>query len=107
MLSVTGISKSYSNGELFSGVSFTVGMSDRIAVIGRNGTGKTTLFEIITGNIAPDSGSVSLRRGISTGYLRQDIQPSSERTLLEHVSSSSDVINDLAHKIHLVQEDLA
>ena len=107
MLNVTGISKSYNNHELFSGVSFTIGMSDRIAVIGRNGTGKTTLFEILTRTIMPDSGSVSLRRDTAIGYLRQDVQPSSGRTLLQHVYSSSDVINDLAHKIHLVQEDLA
>jgi ATP-binding cassette, subfamily F, member 3 len=107
MLNVTGISKSYNDRELFSGVSFTVGMSDRIAVIGRNGTGKTTLFEIITGNIIPDSGSVSLRRDTAIGYLRQDVQPSSQRSLQEYVSSSSDVVSDLAHKIALVQEDLA
>ncbi|MBA7665299.1 Energy-dependent translational throttle protein EttA [subsurface metagenome] len=70
MLNVTGISKSYSDQELFSGVSFNVGTSDRIAVIGRNGTGKTTLFEIIAGNIMPDSGSISLRRDTAT-ELRQ------------------------------------
>ena len=107
MLSINGISKSYNGHELFSGVSVTVGMSDRIAVIGRNGTGKTTLFEIIAGNIVPDSGIVSLRRDTTIGYLRQDVQPSSERTLLEYVSSSSDFVSDLAHKVHLVQEDLA
>ena len=107
MLNVTGISKSYSDQELFSEVSFNVGMSDRIAVIGRNGTGKTTLFEIIAGNIMPDSGSISLRRDTAIGYLRQDIQTSSGRTLLEYVSSSSHVISDLAHKIRLIQEDLA
>ncbi|UCC60411.1 MAG: ATP-binding cassette domain-containing protein, partial [Dehalococcoidia bacterium] len=93
--------------ELFGGVSFTVGMSDRIAVIGRNGTGKTTLFEIITGNIIPDSGSVSVRRDTAIGYLRQDVQPSSECNLLEYVSGSSDPVRDLEHKILLVQEDLA
>jgi ATP-binding cassette subfamily F protein 3 len=107
MLTITGVSKSYNDHELFSGVSFTVGMSDRIAVIGRNGTGKTTLFEIITGNIIPDSGNVSVRRNTAFGYLRQDVQPSSERSLLEYVSSSSDLVRDLAHKITLVQEDLA
>jgi ATP-binding cassette, subfamily F, member 3 len=107
MLGVTSISKSYSNLELFSGVSFTIGMSDRIAVIGRNGTGKTTLFEIIAGNITPDSGSVSLRRGATIGYLHQDIRASSKRTLLEDVSRSSDAINNIAHKIRLLQEDLA
>jgi ATP-binding cassette subfamily F protein 3 len=107
MLTVSDISKSYDGHELFSGVSFTVGMSDRIAVIGRNGTGKTTLFEIITGNITPDSGSVSVRRNTAIGYLRQDVQPSSERSLLEYVSGSSDPVRDLEHKIALVQEDLA
>ena len=107
MLTVTGISKSYSDHELFSGVNFTVGMSDRIAVIGRNGTGKTTLFEIITGNVIPDSGCVSVRRSTAIGYLRQDVQPSSDHSLLEYVSSSADPIKDLAHKIAQVQQDLA
>jgi len=107
MLSVDGISKSYADQELFGGVNFTVGMSDRIAVIGRNGTGKTTLFEIIAGNIRPDSGNVSLRRDTTIGYLHQDVQPASGRTLLEHVAGSSDAISSLAHKIHSAQEDLA
>ena len=107
MLNVTGISKSYNNRALFSRISFTIGMSDRIAVIGRNGTGKTTLFEIIVGNMTPDSGSVSLRRGTTIGYLRQDFRVSSKRTLLEHVSRSCDVINNITHKIRLLQEDLA
>ena len=107
MITVSNISKSYNKHDLFSGVTFTVGMSDRIAVIGRNGTGKTTLFEIITGNIIPDSGSVSVRRDTAIGYLRQDVQPSSEQSLLEYVSGSSDSHRDLEHKIALVQEDLA
>jgi ATP-binding cassette subfamily F protein 3 len=106
MLTVTDVSKSYSDDELFSGVNFTVGMSDRIAVIGRNGTGKTTLFEIIVGNIIPDSGGVSVRRNTAIGYLRQDVQPSSDRSLLEYVSGSSGSVTDLAHKIAQVQEDL-
>jgi len=107
MLTVTGVSKSYNDHELFSGVSFTIDMSDRIAVIGRNGTGKTTLFEIITGNIILDSGSVSVRRNTTIGYLRQDVQPSAQQSLLEYVSGSSDLVSDLEHKIALMQEDLA
>ena len=107
MLSVTDLSKSYNNRELFSGVSFTIGMSDRIALVGRNGSGKTTLFEIIAGFITPDTGSVSLRHDTTIGYLRQDTRASSGRTLLEEVSSSSDAINNLAHKIQVLQEDLA
>ncbi len=107
MLSVSNISKSFNARPLFQGVSFNVGMGDRIAVIGPNGTGKTTLFEIIAGNLPPDSGSVSLRRGTTVGYLRQDIQPTSRRRLLDEVVSSAAGIDGLAHKIQLLREDLA
>jgi ATP-binding cassette subfamily F protein 3 len=107
MLTVTGVSKSYNEHELFSGISFTVGMSDRIAVIGRNGTGKTTLFEIITGNIIPDSGSVTVRRNTTIGYLRQDVQLSAQQTLLEYVAGSSELVSGLERKIALAQADLA
>jgi ATP-binding cassette subfamily F protein 3 len=107
MLSVTNIAKSYNASYLFSDISFNVGVKDRIAIIGQNGTGKTTLFEIITGNIAPDSGNVALRRGTVIGYLKQDIMPTSEKRLLDEVVSSSVNINKLAHKIQLIHEELA
>jgi len=107
MLNISNISKSYNARYLFSGVSFNVGMGDRIAVIGRNGTGKTTLFDIISGNASPDTGSVSVRRDTAIGYLRQDIQPSSRLKLLEEVIASSARINTLSHKIQLLQDELA
>jgi ATP-binding cassette subfamily F protein 3 len=107
MLSVNNISKSYNTRYLFSDISFTISVKDRIAVIGQNGTGKTTLFEIISGNISPDSGSVSVRRGTSIGYLRQDIKTTSRHRLLDEVVSSSAEIIDLSHKIRLLQEELA
>ena len=107
MLNISNISKSYNARYLFSGISFNVGMGDRIAVIGQNGTGKTTLFEIISGNISPDSGNVSIRRGTTIGYLRQDIQPTSNANLLDEVVQSSASINKLAHKIQVLQEELA
>ena len=107
MLSVSNISKAYSGKYLFSGISFNIGMRDRIAVIGQNGTGKTTLFEIISGNISPDSGTISRRRDTTIGYLKQDINPTAGRQLLAEVATSSDRINTLAHKIQLLQAELA
>jgi ATP-binding cassette, subfamily F, member 3 len=107
MLNVSNISKSYSAEYLFTGVTFNVGMGDRIAVIGANGSGKTTLFEIITGNINPDSGNVAVRRGTTIGYLRQDIQHASNRKLLEEVVQSADNISKLQHKMQMLQEELA
>jgi len=107
MLSVVNIAKSYNASYLFRDISFNVGMKDRIAIIGQNGTGKTTLFEIIVGNIIPDSGSVTMRRGTVVGYLKQDIMPTSEKCLLDEVVGSSVNINKMAHKIELLHEELA
>lgn len=107
MLSVSGITKSYGDQTLFRAVTFNVGARDRIALIGPNGSGKTTLFEIITGNSRPDSGSVNLRRGTTIGYLKQDIRPTSRKRLLDEVANASTRISGLAHRITLLQEELA
>ena len=107
MITVSNVSKSYNALPLFSNINLNVGMRDRIAVIGRNGTGKTTLFEIIAGNINPDTGSVNIPENTTVGYLKQDIQATSGKILLDEVVRSSGHINSLAHKIRILQEELA
>lgn len=107
MLTVTNVDKAYADRTLFSAVSFTVGARDRVAVIGPNGCGKTTLFEIIVGNIRPDAGSVTMHRGMTVGYLEQDIAQSPEGQLLADVASASTRITGLAHRIEVLQETLA
>ncbi|MDP6633097.1 MAG: ABC-F family ATP-binding cassette domain-containing protein [Dehalococcoidales bacterium] len=107
MLTISNISKSYIDRVLFTGVSFSIGARERIAIIGPNGSGKTTLFEIIAGNVTPDAGSVSIGKGITTGYLAQDIKPASKRCLLDDVTSSSSKISGLEHRIKVLYEELA
>ncbi len=107
MLSIKDVSKSYGDRTLFSAATFNLGARDRIAVIGANGSGKTTLFNIIAGNTLPDSGSVSIQKDTTIGYLEQEIDPSSDRCLLDDVSNASDRINGMAHKIQIIQEELA
>jgi len=107
MLSISDISKSYGDQTLFSAVTFNVGARDRIAIIGPNGSGKTTLFNIIAGNTPPDSGSVNMPKETTIGYLEQEISPSSERQLLDDVTNASTRISKLAHKIQILQEELA
>ncbi|MFC2021788.1 ATP-binding cassette domain-containing protein [Chloroflexota bacterium] len=107
MLSISDISKSYGDQTLFSAVTFNMGARDRIAIIGPNGSGKTTLFGIIAGNVPPDSGSVNMQRETTIGYLEQEISPSSERQLLDDVANASTRISKLAHKIQILQEELA
>ncbi|HAM33553.1 MAG TPA: ABC transporter ATP-binding protein [Deltaproteobacteria bacterium] len=74
MLTVTDLSKSYGRQTLFDGVSFQVAPGERVGVVGRNGTGKTTLFRILLGEEASDSGTVGVPAGYRIGYLAQQLR---------------------------------
>src|SRR3989304_768133 len=77
MLTVTDLSKSYGRQTLFDGVSFQVAPGERVGVVGRNGTGKTTLFRILLGEEASDSGTVAVPGGAR--LLRRRLPPRSRR----------------------------
>lgn len=71
MLTASNLSKSFGDRSLFENVSFSVNPRDRIGLIGVNGSGKSTLLAVMSGELAPDSGSVWLEPGRSIGFLRQ------------------------------------
>ena len=85
LISGANLSKSYGEHTLFSGASFEIGSRDIIGFIGANGTGKTTLFKIITGQLQPDSGGVARESGLTVGYMEQYTCQSSERTALDEI----------------------
>lgn len=70
-LSAENISKNYNERWLFKGINFGILKGDKVALVGQNGTGKTTLMNILAGIIPADEGTVSIRKGISVGYLFQ------------------------------------
>jgi len=72
ILTLEDITKSYGDRLLFGDVTFGVEQGDKIGIVARNGTGKTTLLRIIAGVEAPDSGSVTFRSGLRVGYLPQE-----------------------------------
>ena len=71
LLSVDNLSKTYGDKVLFENISFGLHKGDKMALIAGNGTGKSTLFKILTGKDFADSGSFSFRDGLRTGYLEQ------------------------------------
>ena len=107
MLSISNLSKSYGDRQLFGTVSFTVGVGDRIALVGPNGSGKTTLFEIIIGKVTPDTGNIAMKKETAIGYLQQDIWFSSKKPLLEEVISASTKTADLTRRIKAIEKTLA
>jgi ATP-binding cassette, subfamily F, member 3 len=87
------------NGEyLFKDVNIKINSKDRLALVGANGSGKTTLLKIINGILPPEDGKVSRQKGISIGYLPQEIIFHSGKPLFEEVKSSLTTIADLQKK---------
>ena len=72
ILSVEDISKSYGEKVLFKSISFGINKGQKIALIAKNGTGKTSILDIIVGKDKPDDGNVIFRKGIQTAYLPQE-----------------------------------
>jgi ATP-binding cassette, subfamily F, member 3 len=66
------VSLSFPDKQVLQDVSLTIYSGDRISLVGDNGVGKTSLFRILKGHLAPDSGEVSRARGVRIGYLEQD-----------------------------------
>ncbi|MDP2690388.1 MAG: ATP-binding cassette domain-containing protein, partial [Deltaproteobacteria bacterium] len=83
MLKVTNLSKSYGGQLLFDDVSFTIPPGERIGLVGRNGTGKTTLFKLILGFEEPDSGVISMPRYYRAGHLSQHLRFTEDTVLKE------------------------
>ena len=71
LINLERVSKSYGVRPLLDEVSLGVSVGERIGIVGRNGDGKTTLLEVMTGLEEPDSGRVSMTRGVEIGYLHQ------------------------------------
>lgn len=70
-LSAESISKTFNDRWLFQGISLGISQGEKFGFVGNNGVGKSTLLKILTGEIQPDSGKVSIREGIRMGYLTQ------------------------------------
>src|SRR3954452_6885350 len=85
LLNLEHVSKSYGVRPLLADVSLGIGVGDRIGIVGRNGDGKTTLLEVMTGIEEPDTGRVSRQRGLLLGYLHQGDQLVDSHTVREAV----------------------
>lgn len=89
VLSVEGLSKAFPGNELFSGIDFEIKRGERVALIGDNGTGKTTMLKIITNHLSADSGTVRLGTNVHIGYYDQEQQLLSEgKTLFEEIQDA-------------------
>ena len=95
VLQVEGLSKSFGPLSLFDGLSFELKKGEHVAVIGDNGTGKTTILKIINELLPPDSGTIRLGSNVSIGYYDQEhhvLHP--EKTLFQEISDDYPHLNN-------------
>jgi ABC transport system ATP-binding/permease protein len=85
LLSVEGISKSYGEKVIFEPLSFGINQGQKIALIAKNGSGKTSILNIIAGEDTPDKGNVVIRKGTRVAYLAQEPNLDSNLTVEESV----------------------
>ena len=91
-LTVENISKSYGELTLFEDVSFSVHKDQKIAFVAKNGTGKTSILNILSGDDEPGSGSVTFRKGIAVSFLSQDPKFDKNLTIEETILASENPI---------------
>lgn len=93
LLSANEIRLAYGPQLLLDGVTLTVAPGEKVALVGRNGCGKTSLLKILAGENEPDSGEISRRRGLRVGYLPQEFELDPELTVLANIESgTSDLV---------------
>jgi ATP-binding cassette, subfamily F, member 3 len=97
----------YGEKVLFDDVSLRISGKDRIALIGSNGTGKSTMLKIITGDYEPDTGEVVVSKHTTTGYLPQEGIHLTGSTLFEEVSSSAGDITSLEKEIDQIENEIS
>ncbi|HEY7452373.1 MAG TPA: ATP-binding cassette domain-containing protein, partial [Candidatus Limnocylindria bacterium] len=105
LVSLAGVSKAHGAQHLFSDVSLQVSAGRRVAIVGANGTGKTTLLEIITGDQDADTGTVARGKDVVIGYLRQEVAEARGHTVLAEVLAGAGTVTGIGRRMaHIEQE---
>ncbi len=107
MISVEGLRVEFGGFTLFNDVSFVVNKKDRIALVGKNGAGKSTMLKIFAGLQSPTSGTVSVPKDTTIGYLPQQMQFTDSRTVREEAEQAFSHIRETEKEIERLNTELA
>ncbi|PTM10940.1 MAG: ABC transporter [Bacteroidetes bacterium] len=99
-LTVENIAKSYGELTLFEGVSFSIHKDQKIAFVAKNGTGKTSILNMLSGKDVPDTGQITFRKGLKTSFLSQEPDLDPELTVEETIFASDNHILEVINTYH-------
>ena len=100
------IAKSFDPYDIFEDVSCSIARGDRIALVGRNGTGKTTLLRILAGLEPPSRGQVHRAKGLRIGYLPQGATLDSEQTLWQEMMTVFETLQTMEARLHELEAEM-
>ena len=107
MISIEGLSVAFGGNTLFDNITYVINKKDRIALVGKNGAGKSTMLKIIAGLQAPTSGSVNMPKDLTVGYLPQQMNLSDTRTVMEEADQAFSHIFELQSRIERMNTELS
>lgn len=107
MISVENLKVEFGVTPLFEDVSFVINKKDRIALVGKNGAGKSTMLKILAGQQKPTSGIVAKQHGITVGYLPQVMILSDARTVMAEAEMAFEHIFELQNRLDEMHRDLS
>lgn len=106
MIDIKNLSLSFGEHIIFRGLNLQITNTARIGIVGANGAGKTTLLRVITGEIEPDSGVIERSRGLTAGYLPQDLAELEPVPLMQYLKDKAG-ISQIESKLRAVEEKLS
>ncbi|MCC8112581.1 MAG: ABC-F family ATP-binding cassette domain-containing protein [Bacteroidales bacterium] len=107
MISIQNLSVEFSAKALFDNISYVINPRDKIALVGKNGAGKSTMLKIIAGLQSPTSGTVAVPSGVTIGYLPQQMEVSDTLTLIEETRKAFSHVKEMNDRLHKMNEELA
>ena len=102
ILTVSKLGKEFNGETLFKHISFDINSKDKVAIIGKNGTGKSTLIKMILGEESIDEGQVHKNNKASIGYLSQDVISKSDNSLMDEMLEVFKEVVHLEEKLHTI-----
>ncbi len=107
MISIQNLSVEFSAKSLFDGINYVINKRDRIALVGKNGAGKSTMLKIIAGVQKPTSGSVAVPQDVTIGYLPQHMTLTDTNTVIDEVRKAFGHIQQLHEQYDRLSAELA
>ncbi len=107
MISIERLKVEFGATPLFEDVSFVINKKDRIALVGKNGAGKSTMLKILAGLQNPTDGTVAVQRGVTVGYLPQVMVLSDTRTVMEEAETAFSHIFEMQQSLDRMNRELA